>query len=117
VLCEEICQDRRDKQVRRITEKYIQKLEHLQAWGRSQEMMIQELQDQNATQEAIIKELWVQLEKTGQEVPKQEPMMEVEEDPQELAQAAPAPLVFPQQNLYEQLMQDITENPPTRVES
>jgi hypothetical protein len=44
-------------------------------------------------------------------------MMEVEEDPQELAQAAPAPLVFPQQNLYEQLMQDITENPPTKVES
>jgi hypothetical protein len=35
----------------------MQKLEDLQAWGRSQEMKIQELQDQNATQEAIIKEL------------------------------------------------------------
>jgi hypothetical protein len=30
-LCEEICQDHRDKQVKRITEKYIQKLEDLQA--------------------------------------------------------------------------------------
>jgi hypothetical protein len=48
-LCEEICQDRHDKQVRRIIEKYTQKLEDLQAWGRSQEMKIQELQDQNAT--------------------------------------------------------------------
>jgi hypothetical protein len=33
-------------------------------------MKIQELQDQNATQEAIIKELQEQLEKIGQEVPK-----------------------------------------------
>jgi hypothetical protein len=80
-------------------------------------MNIQELQDQNATQEAIIKELWEQLEKTAQEVPEQEPMMEVEEVPQELPQAEPAPPVFPQPNLYEQLMQDITENPPVRVES
>jgi DNA integrity scanning protein DisA with diadenylate cyclase activity len=56
-LREEIHQERRDKQVRRITEKYTQKLEDLQAWGRSQGMKIQELQDQNATQEAIIKEL------------------------------------------------------------
>jgi hypothetical protein len=48
-LCEEIYQDRHDKQVRRIIEKYTQKLEDLQAWGRSQEMKIQELQDQNAT--------------------------------------------------------------------
>jgi hypothetical protein len=47
----------KSKQVRRITEKYTQKFEHLQAWGRSQEMKIQELQDQNATQKAIIKEL------------------------------------------------------------
>jgi hypothetical protein len=69
VLCEEFCQDRRDKQVRRIIEKYTQKFEDLQACGRSQEMKIQELQDQNATQEAIIKELREQLEKTGQEVP------------------------------------------------
>jgi hypothetical protein len=30
--------------------------------------------------------------------------MEAEEDPQELPQAVPAPLVFPQPNLYEQLM-------------
>jgi peptidoglycan hydrolase CwlO-like protein len=103
-LCEEICQDRRDKQVRRKTEKYTWKLEDLQAWGRSQEMKIQELQDQNATQEAIIKELWEQLEKTGQEVPEQEPMMEAEDDPQELPQDAPTPLVFPLPNLYEQLM-------------
>jgi DNA integrity scanning protein DisA with diadenylate cyclase activity len=56
-LCDEICQDRHGKQVRRITEKYTQKFEHLQAWGRSQEMKIQELQDQNATQKVIIKEL------------------------------------------------------------
>jgi DNA repair ATPase RecN len=68
-LCEEIRQERRDKQVRRIIEKYTQKLEDLQAWGRSQEMKIQELQDQNAIQEAIIKELREQLEKTGQEIP------------------------------------------------
>jgi hypothetical protein len=47
----------KSKQVRRITEKYTQKFEHLQAWGRSQEMKIQELQDQNATQKVIIKEL------------------------------------------------------------
>jgi hypothetical protein len=46
-----------DKQIRRITEKYTQKVEDLQPWGRSQEMKIHELQDQNATQEAIIKEL------------------------------------------------------------
>jgi hypothetical protein len=45
-------------------------------------MEIQELQDQNATQEAIIQELWEQLEKTAQEVSEQEPMMEAEEDPQ-----------------------------------
>jgi hypothetical protein len=84
-------------------------------------MKIQELHDQNATQEAIVKELREQLEKTGQEVPEQqpkhEPIMEAEEDPQELPQVAPAPLVFPQPNLYEKLMQDITENPPTRAES
>jgi phage terminase large subunit GpA-like protein len=117
VLCEEIHQDRHDKQVRRITEKYTQKLEGLQAWGRSQEMNIQELQDQNATQEAIIKELWEQLEKTGQEIPIQEAVMEEEEDPQELSQVAPALPLFPQPNLYEQLMQDFTENPAVRVES
>jgi hypothetical protein len=44
-------------------------------------------------------------------------MMEAKEDPQELPQAAPAPPVFHQLNLYEQLMQDITENPSARVES
>jgi hypothetical protein len=49
--------------------------------------------------------------------PEQEPVLEAEEDPQELPQATPAPPVFPQPNLYEQLMQDITENPPMRVES
>jgi hypothetical protein len=103
-LREEIRQDRSDKQVRRITEKYTQKIEDLQAWGRSQKMKIQELQDQNATQEAIIKELWEQLEKTSREVLEQEPMMEAEENPQELPQVAPAPPIFPQPNLYEQLM-------------
>jgi predicted heme/steroid binding protein len=55
-LCDEIRQDHRDKQAKRITEKYTQNLEDLQAWGRFQEMKIQELQDQNATQEAIIQE-------------------------------------------------------------
>jgi hypothetical protein len=43
--------------------------------------------------------------------------MEAEEDPLELPQASPAPPVFPQPDLYEQLMQDITENSPVRVES
>jgi hypothetical protein len=43
--------------------------------------------------------------------------MVVEEDPQELPQAAPSPPVLPQSNLYEQLMQDIAENPLARVES
>jgi hypothetical protein len=43
---------------------------------------------------AIIKELQEQLEKTGQEVPKQEPMVEAKEDPQELRQDAPALPVF-----------------------
>jgi hypothetical protein len=43
--------------------------------------------------------------------------MEAEEDPQELPQATPAPLVFPSPNLYKQLMRDIAENPPVRVES
>jgi hypothetical protein len=43
--------------------------------------------------------------------------MEAKEDPQELTQAAPAPPVFPQPNLYEQLMQDIIENSLVRVES
>jgi hypothetical protein len=52
-----------------------------------------------------------------QEVPKQEPMMEAEEGPQELPQAAPAPPIFPQPNLYELLMQDIIKNSPMRVES
>jgi hypothetical protein len=63
------------------------------------------------TQEAIIKELWEQLEKIGQEVPKQEAMMEAKEDLQEVLQATPAPPAFPQSNLYEQLMQDIVVNP------
>jgi hypothetical protein len=44
-------------------------------------------------------------------------MMEAEEDPQELPQAMPAPPTFPQPNHYEQLMQDIAENPLVRVES
>jgi peptidoglycan hydrolase CwlO-like protein len=83
------------KQVRRITKKYTQKLEDLQACGRFQEMKIQELQDHNATQEAIIKELREQLKKTGQEIPELEPMMEAKEDPHELPQATPAPPVFP----------------------
>jgi hypothetical protein len=48
-LREEIRQEHHDKQVRRITEKYTQKHEDFQDWGRSQEMKIQELQDQNAT--------------------------------------------------------------------
>jgi hypothetical protein len=43
--------------------------------------------------------------------------MEAEEDLEELPQVAPAPPVFPQPNLNEQLMQDIAENPPVRVES
>jgi hypothetical protein len=103
-LCEEIHQDRNDKQVRRITEKCTQKLEDLQAWGRSQEMKIQELQDQNATQVAIIKELREQLEKIGQEVSEHEPMMEPEEDPQKVLQATPTLPIFPQPNLYEQLI-------------
>jgi hypothetical protein len=77
-------------------------------------MTIQELQYQNPTQEAIIQELREQLEKTAQEVPKQEPMMEAKEDQQELPQAVPAPLVFPQPNLFEQLMQNITVNPLAR---
>jgi hypothetical protein len=38
-------------------------------------------------------------------------MMEAEEDPQELSQAVLAPPVFPQPNLYEQLMQAIIKNP------
>jgi predicted RNase H-like nuclease (RuvC/YqgF family) len=116
-LCEEIRQECRDKKVRRITEKYTQKHEDLQAWGRSQEMKILELRDQNDTQEAIIKELWEQLEKTSKEISEQEPMMEVKEDPQELPQVSPALPVLPQLNFYEQLMQDITENSLARVES
>jgi DNA repair ATPase RecN len=79
VLCEEIHQDRHDKQVRRITKKYTQKVEELQAYGRCQEIKIQELQDQNATQEAITKELRKQLEKTSQEIPEHEAMMEDKE--------------------------------------
>jgi hypothetical protein len=31
-LCKEICQDHRDKQVKRVTEKYTKKLEGLRAW-------------------------------------------------------------------------------------
>jgi uncharacterized coiled-coil protein SlyX len=69
VLCEEIRQDLHDKQVIRINENYTQRIEDLQAWDRAQERKIQELQDQNATQEAIIKVLREQLERTGQEVP------------------------------------------------
>jgi hypothetical protein len=42
-LCEEICQDHHDKEVRRVPKKYRQKIEDLQHWGRSQEMKIQEL--------------------------------------------------------------------------
>jgi hypothetical protein len=41
--------------------------------------------------------------------------MEAEENPHELPQAAPTLPVFPQPNLYEQLMQDITENPRRRL--
>jgi hypothetical protein len=43
--------------------------------------------------------------------------MEEEEDPQELSQVALALPLFPQPNLYEQLMQDFTENPVVRVGS
>jgi hypothetical protein len=43
--------------------------------------------------------------------------MEFKEDPQELPQAVPAPPVLPQPNLYEHLMQGITENSLARVES
>jgi hypothetical protein len=57
------------------------------------------------------------IEEVPEQEPEQEPILEVEEDLQELPQAAPAPPVFPQPNLYEQLMQDIAENPPVRVES
>jgi hypothetical protein len=64
-----------------------------------------------------MKELREHLEKTSQEIPEQEPMMEVEEGPQELPHADPAPPLFPEPNLYEQLMQVFTENPMVRVES
>jgi hypothetical protein len=43
--------------------------------------------------------------------------MEAEEDQQELPQATPAAPLFPQSNLYEQLLQDITETPSAWVES
>jgi hypothetical protein len=43
--------------------------------------------------------------------------MEDKEDPMELPQPTLAPPLFPQPNLYEQLMQDFTENPVVRVES
>ena len=56
-VCEEIRQDRHDKQVRRINEKSTQRIEDLQTWGRAQERKIQELQVLNATQEAIIIDL------------------------------------------------------------
>jgi hypothetical protein len=52
-----------------------------------------------------------------EEVTEQEPILEVEEDSQEVPQVVQAPSVFPQPNLYEQLMQDIAENPSARVES
>jgi hypothetical protein len=59
----------------------------------------------------------VQLERIGQEILKLEPILEAEEDPQELTQAVPAPPVFPQPTLYEQLMHGIIKNPSMRVES
>jgi hypothetical protein len=65
--CEEIRQDRHDKQVRRINEKYTQRIKDLQAWDRAQERKIQGLQEQSATQVAIIKDLREQLEITGQD--------------------------------------------------
>jgi hypothetical protein len=52
-----------------------------------------------------------------EEVPEQELILEVKEDPQELPQAMPTPPIFPQPNLYKQLMQDIAEDPLARVES
>jgi hypothetical protein len=64
-----------------------------------------------------MKEVWEQLEKTDQEILEQEAMMEDKEDPMELPQPTLAPPLFPQPNLYEQLMQDFTENPVVRVES
>jgi hypothetical protein len=56
-LCEEIRQNLHDKQDRRKEDKYIQKIEDLQAWDRAHERKIQDLQALNATQEAIIKDL------------------------------------------------------------
>jgi hypothetical protein len=41
--------------------------------------------------------------------------MEAEDDPQELPQVAVAPPFFPHRNLYMQLMQDITKDPPPPV--
>jgi hypothetical protein len=57
------------------------------------------------------------MEEVSELEPDQEPILEVEQDPQELPQVMPAQPVFPQPNLYEQLMQDIAEDPPARVES
>jgi hypothetical protein len=56
-LCEEIHQNLHDKQDRRKEDKYIHKIEDLQAWDRAHERKIQDLQALNATQEAIIKDL------------------------------------------------------------
>jgi hypothetical protein len=57
------------------------------------------------------------IEEVPEQEPEHKPILEVEEDPQELPQVVPASPIFPQLNLYEQLMQDITENPPMRIES
>jgi hypothetical protein len=44
-------------------------------------------------------------------------MLEAEADSQEVPQVVPAPPDFSQPSLYEQLMQEIAEDPPVRDES
>jgi hypothetical protein len=66
VLREEIRQELLDKQIKERVEKYIWRIEDLEASDRIQERKFQDLQTLNATQGAIIQELQGQLEKMGQ---------------------------------------------------
>jgi hypothetical protein len=65
------CQELRDLDSQRLSKTkkaYMQKIEDLQAWERVQEWKIQALQDLSFTQKGIIRSLWGQLTKLGEDV-------------------------------------------------
>jgi hypothetical protein len=66
-LCQEL-QDLDSQWLSEKEKKYVQKIEYLQAWERVQEWKIQALQYLSFAQKGIIRSLWGQLQKLGEDV-------------------------------------------------